>query len=169
MNMLAMMQGETLLYTLPEGGWFEWPDGAMASPAVEGAGRGIWCLVRPAATFADMKAAKLAALADKRWQIENGGMSVAGMQVYTDDRSKLLINGAYRKAEKEPDLFVRFKAASGWITIDASAAIVLGDALFAHIQACFDREGVLAGLIQAAADQAALDAIDIDNGWPANS
>jgi hypothetical protein len=35
--MLAMMQGDTLLFTLRDGGWFFWPDGSAASPAQAGA------------------------------------------------------------------------------------------------------------------------------------
>ncbi|MRX32804.1 DUF4376 domain-containing protein [Aminobacter sp. MDW-2] len=121
-----------------------------------------------AATLDEWRARKLASLAAKRWEVENGGMVVGGMAVFTDDRSKLLINGAYRKAEKDPAVIINFKSAAGWVTLDAATAIALGDALFDHIQASFDRESVLTAAIVAAATKPALDAIDINGGWPAN-
>lgn len=59
-NILAMMQGDALLYTLPEGGWFSWPDGAMASPAVSGVHYSLYRLVphaTPAPTPDELRAA----------------------------------------------------------------------------------------------------------------
>lgn len=40
------------------------------------------------------KAALIAYAANKRWQIETGGITVAGVNVPTDDRAKLLLLGA---------------------------------------------------------------------------
>jgi hypothetical protein len=45
--------------------------------------------------------------------------------------------------------------------------VAIGDAVEAHVQDCFLREREICALIAAAADAAALAAIDIESGWPA--
>lgn len=173
MNILAMMEGETLLYTLNGGGWFQWPDGAMASPAIAGAEYGDYHLalvVPPSLTLEEAKAAKLATLADKRWSAETGGVVVAGAPVKTDRESSSILTSAYVLAKDDPEYIVtNWKVDQGvFITLDANTIIALSTAVRTHVQACFDREAVLSALILAAADQTELDAIDIDTGWPTN-
>lgn len=120
----------------------------------------------PAPTLADKKTAAIAALAQKRWQIETGGIVVGGAPIATDRGSQALINGAYQGALRHPSTVIDFKGVGGWVTLDAATMIAIGDAVFFHVQACFAREKILAEEVAAAVDRPALDAIDIDVGWP---
>lgn len=54
-----------------------------------------------------------------------------------------------------------------WITVDRDALLAMGEAIASHMQTCFDREDELCEQISALTDQAGLDAIDINAGWPA--
>lgn len=117
--------------------------------------------------LAARKAQMLVALAERRWRAETGGILVAGgMTVATDDRSKTMIMGARIKADADGGYTLRWKTSAGFQTLDAATIIAISDAVLAHVATCFDREDALSADIDAAADQAALDAIDIDIGWP---
>ncbi len=121
-------------------------------------------------TFAERRAAKLSALANRRWQAETGGIVVGGVSVKTDRESQGVLTGAYVKAADDPSFAIaNWKVAPGtFVTLDAASIIAIGDAVTAHVQECFDREADLDAAIMAVADGdvAALDAIDIETGWP---
>jgi leucyl aminopeptidase len=53
-----------------------------------------------------------------------------------------------------------------WVALDAATMTAIGVAVGRHIQACFSRAKALADEVAAASDAAALDAINIDVGWP---
>jgi len=113
------------------------------------------------------KALKLAALADRRWRCETGGITFAQMPLKTDEDTQRKITGAYVQADKNPAFTARWKMGAGlFVTLDAATIIAIGDAVTTHIQACFDNEGSLSDQIMAAEDYAALAAIDIEAGWP---
>lgn len=117
--------------------------------------------------FTDMRATKLAALAERRWQAETGGMVIGGVPIKTDRESTGTITAAYVQASGNPAMTVRWKVDTGvFVTLDAATIIAIGDAVTAHVQACFDNEDVLTTAILAAEDQTALDAVDIEAGWP---
>lgn len=117
--------------------------------------------------LADQKIAKLAAAATKRWQVETGGILVGGIPVHTDDRSKLMITGARIKADADANFTTQWVTADGTIVPLAAAQIVaIADAVLAHVDACFAAFATLAAAINAAEDQTALDAVDINQGWP---
>lgn len=127
-----------------------------------------WVVVDAGDLFANRKTAKLASLAAKRWQVETGGIIVAGMPIKTDEDTQRKITGAYVQVTRDPSFVVKWKVAPGvFIDLDAATIIAIGDAVTAHIQACFANEAALTAAILAAADIAALDAIDIESGWPA--
>lgn len=121
-------------------------------------------------SLVDQKASKLAALAEKRWQVETAGIVVAGAAIKTDRESSAILTSAYILAKDYPGYTVsNWKVAKGaFITLDAPTIIALATAVRLHVQACFDREAALTASILAAADVPALDAIDIDAGWPPN-
>lgn len=122
----------------------------------------------PVLTFAEKKAAKLAELADVRWQHETGGMVFNGYEVSTDVISQTKIIGAVVGVQIDPTATIKWKMADGeFVTLDAAALVALGSAIRAHVQACFDNEAALASLISVAADEADLDEIDLTAGWPA--
>ena len=115
----------------------------------------------------EVKAARKDALAALRWERECGGITLAdGSIIATDDRSKTLLNGKYRTAEKYPDRLHRWKGPVGEITLTSAQVIAIGDAVSDHVQACFDRELDLIAEIDAAPDAAAALAVDLTAGWP---
>lgn len=120
-----------------------------------------------AAQFEAKKSAKLATLAARRWQAETGGIVFMGMSIKTDEDTQRKITGAYVQATRDSGFVVKWKVAPGvFIDLDAAAIIAIGDAVTAHIQACFANEAALTAAILAAGDVAALSAIDIESGWP---
>jgi hypothetical protein len=86
--------------------------------------------------------------AQKRWEVETGGIMVAGVPVATDDRSKIMIIGARVKADADANFTTQWKLPSGdFLTIDAATLIAISDAVLAHVDACFAVEAtVLAGI-----------------------
>lgn len=109
---------------------------------------------------------KLAALAAKRWEVETGGIVVAGVPVKTDEDTQRKITGAYVQAFRDPSFTVRWKLGPAqFITLDAATLLVIGDAVTAHIQSAFNNEAVIADQIVDAADWTELSAVDLDAGW----
>lgn len=103
-----------------------------------------------------------ALIAQRRYEAETGGMQYAGLFIETDDRSKLLINGAALEATMDPAYSVRWKTSEGFVTFNSHQAIGLARAVRAHVQACFDRE---AELLEEVAD-GTFDRAHLDTGWP---
>ncbi len=118
--------------------------------------------------LASLHAAKLAALAERRWQAETGGIVIGAVPIKTDRESVSKLTAAYIKAKEAPDFVIsNWKVTEGvFVTLDAATLIAIGDAVTAHVQACFDREAALSAQILAAADTAALAAIDVNEDWP---
>ncbi len=145
------------------------PDGKVSTGSTAAKIEGVWTQVHTLEDIplGDLRAAKFAALAERRWQAETGGTMVAGTPIKTDAESTGKITAAYVQATANPSFTVRWKVDTGvFVTRDAATIIAIGDAVTAHVQACFDNEDVLTTAILAAEDAAALDAIDIDAGWP---
>lgn len=88
-------------------------------------------------------------VADKRWQVETGGIVVGGLPVATDDRSKIMIIGARVKAAADGDFTTEWKTQAGFVSIDASTIVAISDAVLAHVDACFAAEAVVLAAIEA--------------------
>lgn len=87
---------------------------------------------------APSKASLIAHAADVRWRKEVGGVTVAGLPVATDDRSKQMIIGARIAADFDADWTTQWVGADGSIyPIDAAAIVAISDAVQAHVNACF--------------------------------
>ncbi|WP_395452837.1 DUF4376 domain-containing protein [Azospirillum melinis] len=115
----------------------------------------------------EVRQARKDALAELRWRRECGGIVMHdGSVIATDDRSKTLLNGKYRTAEKYPDRLHRWKGAESEIILTSAQVIAIGDAVSDHVQNCFDRELDLIAEIDAAESAEAVLAIDITTGWP---
>ena len=114
-------------------------------------------------TFDAIKSDVIALLADLRWQRETGGIEVGGLPVRTDRETQGSISRA-RQSFKEGDLTsVRWKLSDAQrITLGEAQLDGIAGAVTAHVAACFDAEGDVADLVFAAADIAALTAIDIN-------
>lgn len=87
--------------------------------------------------------------ADLRWRRETGGITVAGLAVATDDRSKLMLSGARIAAMADPAYATRWKTPAGWVDLDAATIIALSDAVQAHVAACFALEAQVAEQVEA--------------------
>ena len=101
-------------------------------------------------------------LADHRWKVEVAGVTVGGIQIETDDRSKLLINGAALRANRSADYVLRWKTPTGFIDLTATQVLAVADAVCEHVQLCFDREDEL---LCAVADGSITHAM-LEQGWP---
>lgn len=101
-------------------------------------------------------------IAARRYQAEVGGITITGMQVNTEDRSKLLINGAAVEAMLDPAYTMQWKTPAGFVELDAAQVLGVARAVRAHVQACFDRE---AELLAAVADGSITDQM-LQEGWP---
>lgn len=146
-----------------------WHVDASSQAALDAAAKDYLANTYQSERLGRLKAEKLAALAARRYAVETGGMTLPdGTKVATDRESQALITGAYSGvAAGAVTGNVIFKALSGWATMNPAQLKALFAMVTQHVQACFNREGVLAAQINAATDQAALDAVDITSGWPA--
>lgn len=78
--------------------------------------------------------------ATKRWETEVAGITVDGIPLYTDDRSKLLAMGAKARAEKNPSLIEEWSASDGVVyTVNAEQIIQISDAIGEHTSRCFSK------------------------------
>lgn len=103
-----------------------------------------------------------ALIAARRYEAEAGGIEIAGMHVDTDDRSKLLINGAALEAMLDPAYTMQWKTPAGFVQLDAAQVLAVASAVRAHTQACFDREAVLLGELE----DGTLTPEMLEEGWP---
>lgn len=77
--------------------------------------------------------------ATARWVREVAGITVNGMAVPTDERTRGVLTGARIKADADPNYQIsNWKAGAGqYVSLDAAAIIAISDAVEAHIQDCF--------------------------------
>ncbi len=88
---------------------------------------------------------------DKRWRLEVAGVSVGKQLIATDDRSKLLINGAVNLLNEYPSLIeVDFdKGNCDFVTIPRDTMLGIGVAVGLHVQGLFTKLKAMAVLIDA--------------------
>jgi hypothetical protein len=120
-----------------------------------------------AAFFATAQATKLEGLATVRWNEEESGTTFGGNPLATDRTTQAKLTAGYAKAVNDPDFVIAsWKFAAGVFgSLDATTIIAAANAVEAHIQACFTNEKTLSADVLAAADFAALDAVDLTVGW----
>jgi Domain of unknown function (DUF4376) len=120
--------------------------------------------LNPSIAVVDMPAARKAALMTyartKRWRIETGGIEVGGIAVATDDRSKLMLQGARTSAEANPAFTTRWDAGDAGVTLTSGQIIAISDAVAAHVNAVFARFDTIRDQIASGAltTKAAIDA-----------
>lgn len=102
------------------------------------------------------------AIAARRYLAEISGITINGMSVETDDRAKLLINGAALEAVIDPDYAMQWKAGEGFVELTGAQVIGIARAVRAHVQACFDREAELLAELEAGT----LTDEMLEQGWP---
>ena len=101
-------------------------------------------------------------IAERRWRVETAGLTVDGLAIATDDRSKLLINGAAVEAMLDPSYQMQWKTPAGFVELTASQVLAVARAVRAHVQACFDREAELLAQLDAGTFESGM----LDEGWP---
>ncbi|WP_322997520.1 DUF4376 domain-containing protein [Castellaniella sp.] len=118
-----------------------------------------------------LRAQMSAAVRAKRWEVETGGCTVNGVAIRTDEQSQNKIAATVQLFANDPDLtVVDFEAQPDvWVTVDQPTIVAIGIAAGRHVQAAFSRARVLSEAVAAAASVEALEAIDIESGWPANA
>lgn len=106
------------------------------------------------------------AAAQKRWDVLRQGVVIGGYKVSTDDSSLVKILGALKALEMGAFETVRWKAVSGWVTLDLAAmqAIFVGVSQF--VQACYDAEEAIGAEIEAGT-LTSVAAINNHELWPA--
>ena len=104
-----------------------------------------------------------ALIATRRWKAETGGTVINGLPIDTDDRSKLLINGAAMQADRNADYVLRWKTSQGFVDLSAAQVLAVADAVSENVQLCFDREDALLGAV--ADGSIAIEMLG--EGWPA--
>lgn len=165
--MLALIHEDAIVSTVYPGDWFDLPDGSRASPAQDGWSSDDYRLAailpadavpegkQVASTSIEMVDGQpryvhvledlppvdlIAYAANRRWQAETGGITVGGALIDTSRESQAMITGAYSYAQVRPEKLIKFKAASGWVDLDAATVATIATAVGDHVQACFDAE-----------------------------
>ena len=89
-----------------------------------------------------LKTALKAYAAARRYAIETGGTTVGGIAIDTTRESQGKLTAAWAKAKSDPAFQINnWKTSQGaFVTLNNATIIVLGDAVLAHVQACFDAE-----------------------------
>ncbi|GLQ09252.1 hypothetical protein GCM10007913_11840 [Devosia yakushimensis] len=118
-------------------------------------------------TLEELRAIKLAELANWRFIVETAGVEIGGVLVRTDRQTSAIITAAYVKALQNPDYVVaNWKVADGvFVTLDAATIFVIAEAVSTHVQRSFDHEAYLTGLLLTASSIEAINAIDLAAGW----
>lgn len=124
----------------------------------------------------DVKTAKKAQVAAHRYQVEIGGCKLPnGTDIASDDRAKMLLNGAYNRAKGgDPEATRKFKTRYGFVDISNAQIVTMAEVIADHVQACFDAEAAHCTAIDAIPPNeveplaALLAVIEYDHlvGWP---
>ena len=111
-------------------------------------------------TLEEVKAAKLAELAEARWREETGGLTLPdGTIIKTDRESQALLTGAALSATLDPGKDIEWKGVNGWVTLTSAQVLQIAAAVRAHVQSAFSREKVLSEQVEACNEIAAVRAI----------
>lgn len=115
----------------------------------------------PEPTFDELKALKKQQIASARYEAETAGTTVNGVTLDTGRDSQALITGAAVAAILDENYSLNWKTTAGFIHLSAPEIIAVAQSVRAHVQSCFDREGELVALVDAAQTAEELNAIDI--------
>ena len=105
----------------------------------------------PEPTLDELKQMKRDEIAAARYDAETGGCTIDNVMIATDRGSQALLTAAVVTARLDVEFKTRWKCADGrFVTLDAMQLRAIGDAVIAHVEACFAREGELCEMIDAA-------------------
>lgn len=86
-------------------------------------------------------------IAEYRYDVETGGVEVAGQLIPTDRHTQQVLTAMYMRALGNPEYSIRFKTESGFVNLDAIQIIAIAEAVHDHVQAAFAREDELLTMI----------------------
>lgn len=95
----------------------------------------------------DRNARLLAALADHRYEVETGGVTLNGLTIQTDRDTRANLIAARIKAKEDPDYSVVWKTDTAFVTLDAAAILQAADAVADHVQRCYETEANVSAVI----------------------
>lgn len=101
-------------------------------------------------------------IAARRWQVETGGTTVAGVQVNTERDSQALLTGSAFAATLDPAYHIKWKAATGFVDLTGEQILGIASQVRAFVQACFSREAELLGAVA----DGSITAQMLEEGWP---
>ena len=113
----------------------------------------------PAPTLDELKTRKKAEIAVARYEAETAGVTVNNVLIDTGRDSQALITGAALAAVIDASYSLNWKTDAGFIHLTTPEIIAVAQAVRAHVQSCFDKEGELVARINAATTKEELDAI----------
>lgn len=122
--------------------------------------------VTPIPSLAALKAALIAATADRRYAVETGGITVNGVAVDTSLDSQNRITSVVANAASAGVTEVDFKAGAGWLHLTMEQVVAIAAAIGLHVQACYTAEKVHDTAIDALETIETAQAYDITTGWP---
>lgn len=112
----------------------------------------------------------LAGVANKRWEVETGGVMVGGHRIATDRESQAQLNSAYSSLKLGLIDDTPWEDASGNFTLVTLVELEpVARAVAQHVRACFTAEQAHTVAINGLTTQAQLDAYDVNEGWPSNN
>jgi len=105
---------------------------------------------------------RLQELADHRWQIETGGVTLPnGSRILTDRESQAQLTSAYQSLSMPFVDSIDWKAAGGWVTVSEAELRPIAQAVAQHVQACFKAERQVSEQIAAIESAEMLHAFDL--------
>lgn len=112
----------------------------------------------------------LAEVANKRWQVETGGIVVRDTPIATDRESQSQLNSAYTSLKNGLTHDTPWKSADGSFKLVQLAELeTVAQAVATHVRTCFATEQAHVEAINMLQTQAERDAYDIHSGWPSAS
>lgn len=144
----------------------------MQTTIISPEGDVIEVIPAPVLPLADAKAAMWAEAKLVRDAHIDGGVDVPPIGRFDSDplsRSNIngAVTGAMLAAQAGQPFSISWKLADNTVaTLNGAQTMAAGMAVLAHVAACHANSQVMGLAIQAAANHAALDEIDIETGWP---
>ena len=117
-----------------------------------------------AARAAKARTEAMTSIAERRWRCEVAGTMLYGRRIETDRTDVAMVTGAALAASLDPEYSVRWKAADGFVTLNAEQILAMAQAIRVHVQSCFDREADLLDALDAGTYETEM----LDTGWPNN-
>jgi hypothetical protein len=121
-------------------------------------------------TLEQHKDALRAELAQRRWEVETGGITMPnGMRVLTGRADRDNITSLILTSEAAGIDAVDFKAASGWVQLTLQEVREIAQAIAVHVQACFSAERAVNSAIDAIQTLAEVDAFELPAVQPTHN